>query len=160
MANLATLSSFWPTDWVIITAVMILVALESFRAGTTRAAVLTLTLPIALYMYEALEKAYLISPLIEKITLPYGKAAVFGVLFVGIFFFVSRIFSSFDVGSGAVPAVFSSVSSVVVFLLVWVQVPALQEVWKFGSSLDTAFGDPYRFFWALGALGLLAFARS
>ena len=158
--NLAVISSFWPTDWVIITAVMILVALESFRAGTTRAAVLALSLPIALYMYESLAKAYFIAPLIQKITMPYGKAAVFGVLFVAVFFFVTRIVSSFDIGSGAVPAVFSAVSSVILLLLVWVQIPALQEVWKFGPALDTAFGDPFRFFWALGALGLLAFARS
>ena len=158
--DFVTISSFWPSDWIIITAVMLLVALESFRAGTARAAALGLSLPIALYLFEALQKAYLLSALLEKIPVSYGKAIIFAVLFVVVFFFVGRIISSFDVGGGAVPAVLSSAAAVIFLILVWSQVSALHDVWHFGVAIETAFGDQFRFFWATGALGILAFARS
>jgi hypothetical protein len=158
--DLATISSFWPTDWVIIAAVMVLVALESFRAGTTRAATLALSLPISLYLYEALSKAYLLAPLVQDISIPYGKAIIFCVLFFVVYFFSSRIVSSFDVGGGILPAVLSALATVILLLLVWAQVPGLHDIWAFGAALDSAFGDLYRFYWALSALGILAFARS
>jgi len=158
--DLATFAANWPTDWIVIAVVMFIVALESFRAGTTRGTTVALSLPLTLYLFDSLQKSYLLGDMLAKISVPFGQAIVFVVLLAATYFFISRIISSFDVGGGMVPALACAVSTTIILLVIWAQSSALTELWHLSPAIQAAFGEIYRFFWTLFALGLLAFARS
>jgi hypothetical protein len=72
---------------------------------------------------------------------------------------LSKIILAFDLGGGIFPAILCGVAVILFLLIIWVQVPALSNVWSFSPSIQAAFGDQFRFYWASFALALLALAR-
>ncbi len=155
-----TLITGWPTDWIIIGALAIFVALDALRSGTARAAALMLSLPVALFVTNALPQAMFLGPLSAQITAPLAQVGIFIVIAVLLYFVAHRAIFAFSEGGGVVQALIAGGATVVVLLIIWLQVPALQSIWNFGPSVQMIFGEAYRFWWLAISYAALGFVRS
>lgn len=155
-----TLITKWPTDWILIGAFVVFVALDALRSGTARAAALMLSLPAALFVANALPDAIFFGPLLVQITAPLAEAAIFVGIAIILYFVAHRAIFSFSEGGGVVQALIAGLAASVVFVVVWLQVPALESAWGFGDQVRMVFGEAYRFWWLLASYAALAFVRS
>ena len=160
----ASISAFFlhvPTDWIIIGAFAIIVALDTIRSGSNRAVSLTLALPVALFVQESLSHAVLLGAALQQLTVAHADAIVFAVILVAVYLLTHRIIGFYSDSSGApLSAVIVGVACAIIATLVWLQTPALFSLWNFGPNVQTIFGEAYRFWWLAGAYLALAFARS
>lgn len=150
----------WPTDWFIIGAVAALMALDALRSGSARAASLALSLPVTLFLLEALPEAMFVGPMVAGLTSPMEQLVIFVVLFVAAYLGAHRIIFTFSDGGGVVQAIIAGLAGAIVLIVVWLQVPGLQSIWHFGDQVQAVFGEAYRFWWLVAAYAGLAFVRS
>lgn len=156
--NLDAIAAIVPVDWIVITAIALLVALETFRAGSAKGVSAALSLPLSYYLYSSLDTSYAIGSITSSLT-PIAHGGIFLFMCAITFFCLSRIIASFDLGGGLLPAILCGTAVVILALVVWIQTPALMELWRFNPSIETAFGELFRFYWTLAGIGLLTFAR-
>ncbi len=150
----------WPTDWIIIVAVAIFIALDARRSGTARAAPLMVSLPAVLLITNTLPDAIFLGVLSVQITAPLAEAAIFVGIAILLYFVAHRAIFSFSEGGGVVQALIAGFAASVILVIVWLQVPALESVWSFGDQVRMIFGEAYRFWWLIAAFAGLTFARS
>jgi hypothetical protein len=148
-------------DLIVIVGLIVLSFFIVLRAGTGQATALALALPFAGLLYGEIPYAYLIGPAIEKVTVPGTQAALFGIIFVITLFLMYRIVTCYDaLTGGSVLGVLSGVSVAILLIVTWLQIPALSALHQLTAPLPTLFAETYRFYWTLGALGILGFVRS
>ena len=150
----------WPTDWIIIGALATFIALDSLRSGTARAAAIMLSLPGALLVTKALPDAVFLGPLADQLTAPFVQAAIFMVIAVLLYLVAHRAIFAFSDGGGVVQSGIAGVAAVIVLVVVWLQVPALESLWFFGDQVHAVFDEAYRFWWLVLSYAALAFVRS
>ncbi len=155
-----TIFSHWPVDWFIIGAVAAFLALDALRSGSARAASLAVSLPVTLFVLEALPKALFVGPMIAGLTSPSEQLIIFVVLFVATYIATHRIIFTFSGGGGVIQALIAGIAAAAVLVVVWLQVPGLQSIWHFGDQVQAIFGEAYRFWWLVLAYAGLAFVRS
>lgn len=161
LSSISGFFSYIPTDWIVILAFAAIVAADSMRAGTGRACVIVLSLPLAFYLISELPHAIILSGIANQLVMPILKALIFGIVFAAVYFLVHRIVDAYRTGSGApVQALLAGVAAASVVVVVWLQVPELQSIWNFGPQVQSVFGEAYRFWWIAGSYAALAFVRS
>lgn len=149
-----------PTDWIILFAVSVLLALDALRSGTGRAAALVVSAPLALLLFSAFKSAAVLASFGTELSTPTLQAALFVVLLAAVFLLVRRMSASWISDSGApLQALIAGVAATAVLTVVWISIPSLDALWSFGTQVKNVFGEPYRFWWVLGALAALAFIR-
>lgn len=159
MATL-TIFSHVPLDWVVLAVVAVVIAFDATRSGTSRAAALALSLPLSVFFYTLVAQTAVLATISGQFAQSLEKAAFFGIIFVVLFLLMYRVsYGSFG-GVGIVPGVIAGVAAAIVLAVTWLQVPALQSVWQFGTVAQAIFAAQYRFWWLLGAYIALAGARS
>ena len=150
----------WPTDWILIGAFAVFVALDALRSGSARAASLALSLPATLLIVNTIPQSFFLGPLTAQFTAPVIHIGIFAAVFVVLYIATHRSIFSFSEGGGVVQSLIAGVVAVVVLVVIWLQVPALQSVWQFGPQVQMVFGPAYRFWWLMASFIGLAFARS
>jgi len=149
-------------DWIIIIALIVLVAGESLRSGTNKAIALSLALPLGYVMYGFLQNAaFLQNSLAGEAANPTAQAVIFLGLLIVAFLLVYRCVSFYGASSGGMfGSAVVGISTVIILLVFWLQVPALSTLWKFGPQIQSVFAEAYRFWWLIGAYFVLAAFRS
>src|SRR5437773_2532893 len=126
-----------PIDWIAIAVFAAIVALESFRAGSNRAAALALALPATLMALSALPKAFLIGPLIQQVSGQVPEALLFGAVLFVVFMLIHKMFGFYGDSSGSfMSALIAGIATAVIAVVVWLQQPALQSLWHFGPQVQ------------------------
>lgn len=150
-----------PIDVIILFALFLVMLVDGMRSGVARPATFSVSLPLTLLITTLLPHTAIIGPMLEKVSTPYIDAALFGGIFVALSFLIYRILCSAGVlVASTLTAVVASACVVVIFVAVWLHVPALQHVWHFSPLIETVFGSPYTAWWLiLGFLGM-GFVRS
>jgi len=162
--DISLITSFFahpPLDWVIFGVLVLIIGIDALRSGTARAATLSIALPVTLFFSNTLSHAILVGPFIDKFSNPLIEAAIFGGIFIVVFFLTYRIM--YSLGGNAAPpfaSIMASFAATIVMYVMWLQVPALQSVWHFGPQIQSIFGALYAFWWMLVAYLALAFIRS
>ena len=149
-----------PVDWLIIAALVILIAFDSLRSGTARAAALALALPATMLLTSVLPKAFFLGPLSEGFKLPTGQLLIFGAVFVVLYIACYRTIFAFADGGGVLQSLLAGFGATIILIVVWLEVPALGALWHLGDQVQAVFGETYRFWWLAGAYIALAFVRS
>lgn len=149
-----------PTDWIILFAVTVLVALDALRSGSGRAMALVISMPVVLLLFNAFKSAAVLAPLGSQLGTPLLQAALFIVLTFCVFLLVRRMTASWIGDSGApLQALLAGAAATAVIAVTWVSIPAFDALWNFGGQVRDVFGEPFRFWWVLGSLAVLAFIR-
>ena len=150
----------WPNDWIIIGAFTVFIALDALRSGAARAASIALALPVTLLIVNTIPQAFFLGPFSAQYTAPLLHAGIFLGLFVLLYMTTHRTIYAFSTGGGVVQALIAGVTTVIILVIVWLQVPALEAVWHFGPQVQAVFGPAYRFWLLLAAFIGLSFSRS
>jgi hypothetical protein len=159
LSSVSSLAAHWPTDWIIVSALVILIAFDAYRSGSGRATALALALPLTLVLTNTLPAAFLLGSVTEQFSAPSAQAVIFGVVFIALFLMLYRIVYSFSGGGEIGPAFLCGMSATAVVMAVWLQVPGLQSLYHFGPQVESIFGELYRFWWFVAAYFMLAMAR-
>lgn len=160
MASFSSAFTQLPIDWIVIGALVALIALDALRSGSNRATTIALAAPFAFLFMTGLPTTAVLGTLSSQLQAGAAQGLLFGALFVALFFVFYRIVDSFSETGGVVQALLAGVSATAVFVVVWLQVPALQSLWQFGPQVQLVFGEAYRLWWMLAAYLALAFVRS
>jgi hypothetical protein len=154
------LLSGWSVDWPILGLIAALFALESFSSGSTRTSSISIAFPITFIIYQWLPNTFLLATVFEQLTTPAAKGALFGLLFIAIYFVVHRMLFSFGSSGGDVPqALISGIATTVIVLVFWIQTPGLMDLWHFGSQVQLVFNESVRTWWLLACFATLAYTR-
>lgn len=160
VGSLQAIAGNLPLDWLVLGAVVIVIALDALRSGLGRAISIALALPIAHFFFLLADSTFLASA--EGLfSTPFMHTAVFGVLFVGLYFLIRRMGLEYvDSGMGApVQAILGGTGVAVVFACIWLQTPVLSDLRAVSEQVETIFNESVRLWWLLGAYIALAFAR-
>ena len=149
----------WPTDWIVIGAVAMLIALDSLRSGRARASALALSLPATLLITSALPHAAFLGTL-GATTSSVMQVVVFTGIFIAMYISAYRMIFSFSDGGGVIQSLVAGIAAAIILTVVWLLVPALHSIWHFGPQVQAVFGEAYRFWWLLASFAALAFVRS
>lgn len=150
-----------PLDWIILGALVVLIALDSLRSGIGRACAISLALPLALFLFSQLQKAIVISDISALRDNTLVQGGVFVVLALASYLLVRRIvFEHIDSGTGEpIQALLAGGAATAVLIIVWLQLPMTDSLWHLSDKVHAVFSEPYRLVWLLGAYLGLAFAR-
>ncbi len=162
--ELGTLTNFFvslPTDWIIIGVFALVMLIDALRVGSGRISALAVAALIASLIAQAVPNAAFLGPVSDQLGTPVLQAALFGVIFILTFVLIRRIFFDYgEEGGQPLQAIFAAIAVTGLVVVVWVQVPALEAVWRFGAQVQTTFGEPYHFWWLLSSIAALAFAKA
>lgn len=149
------------TDIIVLCVLAAVFLFDSLRTGTTKATALTLSLPIALLLYQYTTQAALIAPFAARITTPSLSVALYAAILFVVFLAFYRITDGRASDSAyPVQAMAATVAGVIMFSIVWQLIPMATDLWNFGPMLQNIFGEAYRFWWLLVALFALAVSRA
>ncbi len=150
-----------PVDWILFGSIVLLVALDSLRSGIGRASSIALALPLAAVLYELLGKTAGLSTLPFLTSSPLIQGATFAVVALVTYLLVRRIALEYvESGVGEpVQALLAGCAATVVFIVIWLSVPVLDQLWPLSDRVHGLFTESYRLIWLLGAYLSLAFAR-
>ncbi len=161
--NLESLTGFFTggsLDWFILAGCAGVLALDAVRSGPARAAALALSLPVALFLSQAITKAVLLGTFAAQFATPAGQLTVLAVVFVLAYICTYKMIASFSNGVGALEALIAGLGATVVLVVVFLEITALGAIWQFGDQVQAIFGAAYRFWWLIAAYLGLAFVRS
>ncbi len=149
-----------PVDWFIIGVFTLLFAFDTWKSGSGRACAIALALPIAMILTEMLSETFLLGTFVGELTTPILGAIIFFIFFAALYLLMRRIDSSYGGESGRpLQAILIGFACAAIFVVIWLEVPALSAVWKFNDATTAIFGEAYRFWWLLGSYATLAFVR-
>jgi hypothetical protein len=150
----------WPIDWPILGLVAAILGLESFSSGSTRTSTISIAMPITFIITAWLPSTFLITAVMSQLTSPQALAAIFGLVFIAVYFVIHRMLFSFGSSGGDVPqALISGIATTIIVLIFWIQTPGLEEMWTFGTHVQLIFNESVRAWWLMGAFAALAYTR-
>lgn len=153
--------SHLPIDWIILGLFVTLVALFSLRAGTALAVSFALATPIALVIFQTVPTTAGISAVVDHVQTPLLQAILFCVLLAVLLVCINRSISGhFSQSALPLKALLVGVTAGIIATVVFLQVDAVQTLWRFNPQITAIFGAAYRFWWLIASYGILAFARS
>ena len=161
MGNITSILHTLPLDWVILGGIVVVIGIDSLRSGVGRACAFAAALPIALLLHSLLSKAALVGSLGILTGSTLAQALVFGCIVLLSYILVRRMGLEYlDGGMGEpIQAVLAGGAVAILFIIIWLQVPALTTIWHFGPQLQGIFAENFRLWWLIGAYSALAFAR-
>ncbi len=147
------------TDWIILGAIAAFVALDCLRAGTERAAALSLALFLSLPALSLARSAALIGGEVSDMTqVPLMILAVF--FLIVLFLLVRAVIANSYENGGIIQSLAAGCATSIAVATVWTHATGqLSLPWSFGPTIISIFGAPWSLWWIAGALVLLAFAR-
>lgn len=150
-----------PLDWIILGALIVLIALDSLRSGIGRACAISLALPAALLLFSLSEKTIILKDVNVLTSSPTIQLAVFGVIALACYLLARRMALEYiESGTGEpIQALLAGGAATVVLVVVWLQLPMTDSVWHLSDRVQAVFSESYRLVWLLGAYLGLAFAR-
>lgn len=150
-----------PFDWLLLGLIVIVVALDSLRSGVGRAIAISLALPIAFVLLSLAEKAVILQSVDVLFSTSFARALLFGALALALYFLIRRMGADYmNTGMGEpIQALFAGIAVAIVFTCIWLQVPALTDLWTIGGTLGVIFVEKFRLWWLIGAYAVLAFTR-
>ena len=150
-----------PIDWIILGALVVLIALDSLRSGIGRACAIALALPLAFVLYSQFQKAFFVSQIEILFTNQLAQAGVFILLSLAAYILVRRMASDYiDSGTGEpIQALLAGGAATIVCIVIYLQVPVFDSLWHLSDRVQAVFSESYRLWWLLGAYIGLAFAR-
>ena len=149
-----------PMDWIILGALLILIAFDVLRNGASRACAVALALPGAVLLKSLLPSAFLIGDLTAELSTSVLDGVLFLILFASLYLLVRRMDRSYaGEGGQAIQALLCGGATVATLVVIWLQVPALAALWQFGDDVVAIFGGGFAFWWLLGSYSVLAFLR-
>ena len=159
-AVLTAFAASVPLVWIILGALLILIAFDVLRNGASRACAVALALPGAVLLKSLLPSAFLIGDLTAELSTSVLDGVLFLILFASLYLLVRRMDRSY-VGEGgqAIQALLCGAATVAILVVIWLQVPALVGLWQFGPGVAAIFGIEYAFWWLFGSYAVLAFLR-
>lgn len=149
-----------PLDWILLGVFALVVSFDTMRAGAGRAITLALALPAAMLIFASAAKAVLLGSIIGGFSSPTAQALLFVALAVALYILIARIVSSHSGGGQPIQSAVAGVALTVVFITIWLQVPALDSIWHFGWQVQGLFAEQYRFWWLICSYLALSFARA
>jgi len=160
VSTTTALLSAWPVDWPILGLIAALLSLESFSSGSTRTSAISIAAPISWVVYQWLSSTFLFTAVMSQLTTVSAQSAVFGLIFIAMYFIVHRMIFSFGSGGGDVPqSLIAGFATTIILLIFWLQTPPLLELWKFGPQVQLIFNESVRAWWLAGAFAALAYTR-
>jgi len=157
----ASAVAHWPTDWILIGALVAFVALDTIRSGSNRACALALALPIASILFSLVPHTFILEGVLKQFGSPLAQAICYVVLLVGVYILVHRMLFMYGDSSGSpLPALMTGAALAALFTVFWLQEPALGALWTFGDQVHLVFAESYRALWLLAGYALLAYSRS
>jgi hypothetical protein len=154
------LFSGWPVEWPIFGLIAALLSLESFSSGSTRTSSISIAFPLTFIIFQWLPNTFLLSTIMLQLTTPAALSAVFGIIFIGMYFVIHRLLFAFGSGGGDVPqSLISGFATTVILIVFWIQTPGLKELWSFNSQVQLVFNESVRVWWLAGAFAALAYTR-
>jgi len=149
-----------PTDWIIIVLLIIFIAFDVIRGGSSRAVALSLALPLSALLASRIPDTVLVSSIAQSFTTSTMQALFIGVIIAIALVLTYRLTATFGDDSGKpIQALIAGIATVAIVLSVWIQTPALDTLWHFGTQVQIIFGSAYSFFWLCAGYFLLAFVR-
>jgi hypothetical protein len=149
-----------PADWPILILVAAILSLESFSSGSTRTNAISIAFPITSTLFWWLPSTFLAAAVMSQLTTTPALSAIFGLLFIGIYFVIHRMIFSFGSSGGDVPqAMISGIATTIIIVVFWLQTPGLSDLWRFGDQVQLVFNESVRAWWLIGALATLAYTR-
>lgn len=150
-----------PIDWVIIAGFAVLAMFDVLKNGSARVSALALALPAALLLTSTFPRAAFLDQVATQASTPLLSGIIFLIFVVALYFLLRRMDASYSGEYGQpLQAVMAGCAGTAILVVVWLEVPALQSLWQFGSDVQAIFGDQYRFWWLIGSYASLAFVRS
>jgi hypothetical protein len=146
-----------PVDWIIIGVFFLLVAADALRAGSAHAIALSVSLPISLFIFQAVPQTAFFGAIAAQFNQPVEQAVLFLIVEAVLFVCVNQMLFSFERYTSLLSSAVSGFAATVVLLVIWVQIPALLSVWHFDPQVRAIFSESYRFFWLLASYLALAF---
>jgi hypothetical protein len=146
-----------PIDWLIIGIFFVVVFTDAVRAGSIRAAAISLSFPLSAFLYQMIPQTTLFSTISGQFSSSLDQALLFAILEAVVFVCVHQMLSSFNAYASIFSATVSALCATVVVLVIWTQMPVLQSVWHFDSTIQVIFGASYRLFWIIASYLALAF---
>lgn len=161
MENITGFFSSVPIDFFILGGIVIILALDSMRSGIGRTVALAVALPLSLFLYSLLSETVILKDMAFLKGSAMTQALVLAVILVLAYLLVRRMGLEYvDGGMGEpVQSVLAACAVAVIFAVVWLEIPALSEIWIFGDQVATIFAESFRLPWLIGAYAALAFAR-
>ncbi len=150
-----------PVDFFILGGIVLVLAVDSMRSGIGRAAALAVALPLGLLLYSLVSKAVVLKDIEFLTSSSLVQAGTLAVIIVLSYLLVRRMGLEYvDGGLGEpVQSTLAAAAVSVIFAVVWLQMPALSDIWQFGPKIETVFSEAFRLPWLIGAYAALAFAR-
>lgn len=148
-------------DWIILAVFALLITFDAMRSGSGRAAVIAVAFPLSVFAYELIPHTFFLGNFANALSTPVLQAGLF-ILTFGIFFLLLHrmVYNLGAFSGGFALALLSGISATVAAIAMWIQEPALQNIWHFGPLVETVFGGSYTLGWMLLAYIILAFTRS
>ena len=151
----------WPTDWIIIGALIVLISFEALRSGAGRAASLSLALPLSLFLYTYLAHTTVLESLFKQASSPLLQSVIFAALVMSAFVLTQRITASFGGMTGSlVQSLIAGTALTIILIIVWITMPVLQTLYVFGAQVQGIFGGGYSLWWLIACYIGIATARS
>lgn len=147
------------TDWIALILLAGLFTFDALRGGSSRVAAISLALPLGALIFALLPHTAFVSTIVTSGS-PYILAGIYVALVVALFLLLYRLTDTVNDSHGPLQALMSGVAAMIILVVVWQMVPALNALWNVSPYLQGIFGEAYRAFWLLGAYAALAFARS
>ena len=158
---LSSVFANWPTNWIILGFIAVVIAAECLRAGTNRVVSLALALPLAFLILSALPSAAFLGGILEKAQTQMIQAIILLALVILAYILTYRILGFYSDSSGQpLQSLLTGVATTAILVVLWLQVPGLTSLWHFGDQVQAVFGEAYRFWWLLGSYITLAAVRS
>src|SRR3990167_4715631 len=149
-----------PVDWIVIGAFVIIAAFDCLRSGANRVSTLALALPAAALVFSALAGAVIIGDIAGQFASPMLQGVLFAIVFVVMYILVGSIGISYGSESGRpLQAALGGIAAAAIIIVVWMGMPVLNDLWNFGTQVQSIFGEAYRFWWLIGSYAALAFVR-
>lgn len=148
-----------PTDFLILGVTALLLVLVALYGGVANLVAISLASFVAMAFIPLLAHTALISRLGERLQDPTSQPVVFLAIFVPLFIMLRWVTQDTFEDTGPIQAILAGCATTIVILIIWQNMPTLTSIWDFGGFIDVVFGQTYQFWWLIGALLTLTFAR-
>lgn len=161
MEFLGNLYANTPIDWLILTGIAVLAALDCLKNGAQRTCIVALAFPVSTFLASTILEAEILGGILSGIEGPYRDPILFAILFAIAYILIGRFdFAWGDDSRQVVQAALCGGVAAAIVATFWTAAPALHTLWSFGSHIEAIFGANYQFWWILASYGILSFVRN
>src|SRR6202042_2315370 len=128
-----------------------IVIFDALRSGPTRATTLAIALPLSIFIFDRLPQTIFIGSFAQSHSSGTAGSVLFGMILIVLFFLVYRMTFAYGPSGGFMGALIAGITAAVVTVVMWLQEPALQNIWHFSSQIQNIFGTPYALIWLIVA---------